>query len=128
MAKDLTVTLKENKPGAFSQVAEALGRAGVNIEGVAEIEGIVHVLVEDAVAARRALEAAGLNVEDEREVLVVNVPDRPGELAKITRKIADEGVNLDVLYMASETRIVIGVKANEVVKARQALAAATRSF
>ncbi len=125
MAKDLTVLLRENRPGEFARAAEALGKARVNIEGVTEIEGTVHLLVEDAAAARKALESAGLKVQAEREVLVVDVPDRPGELATITRKIADAGVNLDVLYMATNTRVVIS--ADDVTKARRALAAVTRT-
>jgi len=124
MAKDLTVLLRENRPGEFARAAEALGKARVNIEGVTEIEGTVHLLVEDA-AARKALESAGLKVQAEREVLVVDVHDRPGELATITRKIADAGVNLDVLYMATNTRVVIS--ADDVTKARRALAAVTRT-
>ncbi len=125
MAKDLTVLLRENRPGEFARAAEALGNARVNIEGVTEIEDTVHFLVEDATAARKALESAGLKVQGERDVLVVDVPDRPGELATITRKIADAGVNLDVLYMATNTRVVIG--ADDVTKARRALATATRT-
>ncbi len=74
MAKDLTVLLRENRPGEFARAAEALGKARVNIEGVTEIEGTVHLLVEDAAAARKALESAGLKVQAEREVLVVDVP------------------------------------------------------
>ena len=122
MARDLTVKLQQDKPGSFSRVAEALGKAGVNIEGVTEVEGIVHVLVEDAAGARKALDGAGIPVAAERDVLVLNVPDRPGELARITRKLADASVNLTVLYMANNTRVVIG--ADDIAKARQAVAAA----
>jgi hypothetical protein len=123
MARDLTVKLQQDKPGSFARVADALGKAGVNIEGITEVEGIVHVLVEDVAGARKALEAAGLKVEADHEVLVLTVPDRPGELARITRKIADASVNLTVVYMASNTRVVVGV--DDVAKARQALAVAT---
>ena len=122
MARDLTVKLQQDKPGSFARVADALGKAGVNIEGVTEVEGIVHVLVEDAGGARKALEGAGLTVAADREVLVLNVPDRPGELARITRKIADASVNLTVVYMANNTRVVIGV--DDLAKAKQAVAAA----
>ena len=63
MAKDLLVTL-EDKPGELARIGEALGGAGINIEGLCAIgyegHGIVHVLVEDASASRSALEAAGI--------------------------------------------------------------------
>ncbi len=122
MARDLTVKLQQDKPGSFARVADALGKAGVNIEGVTEVEGIVHLLVEDAAGARKALEGAGLTVAADREVLILTVPDRPGELARITRKIADASVNLTVVYMANNTRVVIGV--DDLAKAKQAVAAA----
>lgn len=123
MARDLTVKLQQDKPGSFSKVAEALGKAGVNIEGVTEVEGIVHVLVEDAAGARKALESARIPVAAEQDVLVLSVPDRPGELARITRKLADASVNLTVVYMANNTRVVIG--ADDLARARQAVAAAS---
>jgi len=122
MARDLTVKLQQDKPGSFSKVAEALGKAGVNIEGVTEVEGIVHVLVEDVAGARKALQGAGLAVAAEHDVLVLNVPDRPGELARITRKLADASVNLTVVYMANNTRVVVGV--DDLARARQAVSSA----
>ncbi len=125
MAKELTVNLPEDKPGTFARAADALGRAGVNIEGVTEVKGTVHFLVQDATAARKALEGAGFKIQAERDVLVIEIADRPGELARITRKIADAGVNLEAVYMATKTRVVIA--ANDPLKARQALAGVTVS-
>lgn len=120
MAKQLTVSLPEDKPGTFARAADALGRAGVNIDGVAEVKGTVHFLVQDAAAARKALEGAGFKVQAERDVLVAELADRPGELARIVRKIADAGVNLEAVYLATRTRAVI--TADDLAKARQALA------
>lgn len=120
MPTDLTVTLAENRPGALSEVAEALGRAGVNIDGAAMIEGVAHVLVEDAEAARQALEAGGLAVGAAEDVLVEEPIDRPGALAGITGALARAGVNLRFLYLATGTRVVIG--AEDLERARAALA------
>jgi len=125
MAKELTVNLGEDKPGAFARAAEALGRAGVNIEGVTEVKGTVHFLVGDAGSARKALEGSGFKIQGERDVLVLEIADRPGELARITRKIADAGVNLEAVYLATRTRVVIS--ASDLTKARQALAGASIS-
>src|SRR6185295_12696838 len=73
---DLTVVLV-NKPGSDAAAMQALGRAGINIEGITGSgcggEGILHILVADGPAARRALESAGQVVREEREVLVVQV-------------------------------------------------------
>lgn len=123
MAKDLTVILQD-RPGTLASAAEALGKAGINIEGSCGFpcggEGVWHVLVEDAAAARKALQGAGFQVRAERDVVVIdNVADRPGELGKAVRKIADAGVNVDLVYLATRTRVVIG--ANDLAKARTAV-------
>ncbi|MDP8905748.1 MAG: amino acid-binding protein [Chloroflexota bacterium] len=111
MPKDLTVIL-QNKPGTLADAAEALGRAGVNIEGgcgfPAGGEGVLHVLVEDASTARRALEEAGLEVRAEREVVLLDrLPDQPGTLGSALRRIADQGVNVDLLYLTTDGRAVL---------------------
>jgi hypothetical protein len=109
MATDLSMSLPD-QPGALANAAKALGAAGVNIEGLAGLggggTGHVHLLVEDAGAARSALEGAGVKVEGEREAVVVEVQDRPGELGELAAKIADAGVNLAACYAATRTRIV----------------------
>lgn len=111
MPTDLTVVV-EDRPGRLADVGEALGRAGVNIEGLAATtgggQGTIHLLVEDATAARRALEQAGIPVQSSREVLVVEVVDRPGALGELARRIANAGVNIDLAYLATRTRLVLG--------------------
>lgn len=71
--KDLEIAL-ENRPGALAEMGEALGRAGVSIEGggawVVGGTGVAHFLFEDGDAARAALEAAGIRVVKVRDVLV----------------------------------------------------------
>jgi len=120
--KDLTVLL-ENRPGTLASLGESLGKAGVNIEGFcgfpAEGQAIGHLLVEDAAAARQALEQAGAKVTGERDVLVVNIENRTGALGQAARKIADAGVNIDLVYLASDNRVVVG--ADDLDKARAAL-------
>lgn len=108
MPTDLTATLAEDRPGALSVVAETLGRAGVNIDGVAMIEGTVHILVEDAARGRAALEAGGLSVASQ-EVLVAQPADQPGALAQLTTALAGAGVSVRFLYLGTGTRVVIGV-------------------
>ncbi len=112
MSKDLMVILV-NRPGTLADAAEALGRAGINIEGgcgfPAGGEGVLHVLVEDAAGARRAIEQAGLEVREERDVVVLDpLPDQPGTLGAALRRIADAGVNVDLLYNAADGRVVLG--------------------
>jgi hypothetical protein len=112
MATDLTVVL-EDRPGTMARLGEALGSAGVNIEGTCATtsggQGEIHLLVEDAGAARTALEGAGVQVSGEREVLVVEAANRPGELGRLAKRLADAGVNIELVYVASGDRMVFGV-------------------
>jgi hypothetical protein len=122
MATDLTVQL-EDRPGTLAELGEALGSAGVNIDGLCAVTGAgrgkIHVLVEDASAARQALEGAGMQVAGEQEVLVLDAQDSPGELGRIARAIADAGANITLAYVAAGTRVVIG--ADDLDKARGAV-------
>jgi hypothetical protein len=123
MAKDLTVML-EDRPGALADLGEATGAAGINIEGVnavtTEGRGVIHILVEDVDAARRALEGAGLEVGEERDVLVVDVEDRPGTMGEVARRLADAGVNIELAYTTfGRVRLVLGV--DDLEKARGAV-------
>ena len=126
--KDLTVDLDE-KVGSVAAAAEALGEAGVNIEGVCGFvvngRGIVHLLVADASKARQALQSAGARVTGEQDVLVLDIEDKPGALGKLTRRIADAGVSLNTVYLATKTRVVIG--ARDIEKARAATSEGTAS-
>ena len=119
MAIDLTVIL-EDRPGTLADVGEALGKAGINIEGLcgfpSEGKGVLHLLVEDGPTARRALKEAGLQVHSERQVLILDVEDRPGEFGSICRRIANARINIDLVYLATNTRLVVG--ADDLDKAR----------
>ena len=123
MATDLRIEA-DNRVGQLATLSEALGRAGVNIEGfcatVTDGGGVLHVLVEDASAARQALEDAGYAVAAEREAVVLDgVEDRPGYLGESARRLANGNVNIEVAYLATGTRLV--VVADDAAAARQAL-------
>jgi hypothetical protein len=113
--QDLTVNL-DNKPGTLAQLGEVLGNAGINIEGVCGVVGggsaggqaQVHLLVASAQAARDALAGAGFECAGEREVEALSVVDQPGEMGRHLRRIADAGVNIDLVYLATSTRLVLG--------------------
>ena len=111
MAVDLVIDI-ENTPGALAQVAAAISDAGVNIAAATCIGGgtqaELHILVPHAEAARHSLAISHVAVSREREVVVVDVEDRPGVLADLTRKIAKAGVDLDLVYVATRNRVVFG--------------------
>jgi hypothetical protein len=123
MATDLTVIL-EDQPGKLADLGEATGSAGINIEGFCGVpvegRGLIHILVEDAAAAREALEGAGIEVADERDVLVAEVEDRPGTMGAVARRLADAGVNIELAYTTfSGVQVVLGV--DDLEKARAAV-------
>jgi hypothetical protein len=113
MAFDLVIEL-DNTPGALAGVAAAISDAGVNIAAATCIgtgeRAELHILVKHAQAARHSLAISHLAVSHEREVVVVDVEDRPGVLADLTRKIARAGVDLDLVYVATQNRVVFGAK------------------
>ena len=122
MAFDLTIDI-ENTPGALADVAAAISDAGVNIAAATCIgpgeRAEVHILVPHAEAARHLLAISHVPVTREREVVVVDVEDRPGVLADLARRVARAGVNIDLLYVATRNRVVFG--ATDVAALRTAL-------
>lgn len=111
--KDLTIEL-ENRPGAISEMGEALGKAGVSVEGggawLVNNVGVAHFLFEDGAAARQALETAGIKVVKEKDVLVQRLKqDVPGQLGLLTRRMAEAGVNIEVLYSDHDHQLVLVV-------------------
>jgi hypothetical protein len=125
VAYDLIIDV-ENTPGAVSEVAAAISDAGVNIAAATCVgpgdRAELHILVPHAEAARHALAISHLGVSREREVVVVEVEDRSGVLADLTREIAEAGVNLDLVYVATRNRVVFG--SPDLAALRAALAAA----
>ena len=126
--KDVSIAL-DNRPGALAEMGDALGRAGISIEGggafVVNGQGVAHFLFEDGAAARDALEAAGITVLEEREVLVQRLKQaQPGQLGKITRRMAEAGVNIEVLYSDHDNQLILVV--DDIAKGRAASEAWTR--
>jgi hypothetical protein len=120
MPFDLVIEI-ENEPGALARVAKAVSDAGVNLAAAtclgtgANVE--LHILVPHAEAAKHALAISQVGVSREREVVVVDVEDRPGVLADLTRKVAQAGINLDLVYVATRNRLVFGAPDLEGLKA-----------
>jgi len=111
--RDLEIAL-EHRPGALAEMGEALGRTGVSVEGggawVAGGQGVAHFLVEDAAAARRALDAAGIQVLADREVLEQRLDqERPGQLGLLCRRMAEAGVSIEALYSDHAHRLILVV-------------------
>lgn len=113
--KDLSIEL-ENRPGALAEMGEALGRAGVSVEGggvfVVNGVGVAHFLIadNDADAARDALQSANIRLVEISDVLVQRLrQDEPGQLGKIGRKMAEAGVNIVVQYSDHDHNLILVV-------------------
>jgi hypothetical protein len=108
---DLVIEV-DNEPGSLARVAAAISDAGVNISAATCTrpgdKAAMHILVPHAEAAKHALATANLTVTSQREVVVVDADDRPGVLADLARTIAEAGVDLDLVYVATRTRLVFG--------------------
>jgi hypothetical protein len=111
--QDVAIDLA-NRPGALAEMGEALGQAGVSIEGggafVVDGRGVAHFLFSDGEAARKALEAVGIKVLAVRDVVVQRLNQgQPGQLGKLTRRMAEAGVNIEVLYSDHDNQLVLVV-------------------
>jgi hypothetical protein len=122
MAVDLAIDV-ENTPGALAEVAAAISDAGVNIAAATCVgpgeRAELHILVPHAEAVKHALAISHVAVTREREVVVIDAEDRPGVLADLARRVAKAGINLDLVYVATQNRIVFG--ADDVDGLRDAL-------
>jgi hypothetical protein len=107
VAADLAVTLAENRPGALARAISTIAESGINIDGYAEMGGVVHVLTPELAAARRCLAQAGFREVQEQDVVVVPVENEPGAAARVFQRIADAHIDVRYSYMATGNRLVI---------------------
>lgn len=122
MHKDFTL-IPDDRPGVLARLGEACGAADISIEGLSaftgEGRGVIHVLVPDAEHALQVLTAAGMDVRAARDVVVVDMPDQPGSMGRICRRVADAGLNIEQAYLATGGRLVLVI--DDVVAARALL-------
>jgi hypothetical protein len=114
--EELTIVVHD-KPGMLAEIGEALGRSGVNIETLSafthEGKAVLRLVVDDEEDAAEALQIEGVMLETSRPVLLVTLEDRPGELGRYCRKLADAGVVISGAYLAKrgggETELIFSV-------------------
>jgi hypothetical protein len=110
--QDLSVTLPD-QPGGLARLGEALGAAGINIDGLAGVgtggDGVIHLLVGDGEAARAALQEAGIEASEPSDVLAIAARDQPGELGSRARVVADAGINIQAAYLDTNGNLIMVV-------------------
>jgi hypothetical protein len=127
VVRQFCVTL-ENRPGALAELCSELGKRAVNITAISGSEpqrgNAIRVLAHPPDTARRVLESLQLQFTEE-PAIGVHLAERPGALGRVTRKLADAGINIEYIYGTIERNsqralIVVGVKdvaaASKVVK------------
>jgi len=123
--KEINV-MTANRVGALADVCEALGGVGVNIRAISAYgmgeTGIIRLITEDETSARNVLEKAGFRISV-GDIVTVRLRDRPGELAKIARKLATSGVDVEAVYIIGRVNsdVEIAIKPGSVRDAMQAL-------
>lgn len=124
MRRDLVI-IPEDRPGVLAAIGEAMGEAGINIHGISAFtgagKGVVHLLVDQPERAHRILLDLGFEVKAAREVVVAPVENKPGQLGRVCRTLADAGINIEQAYIAGDTRLVLVV--DETDRARELLGA-----
>jgi hypothetical protein len=123
--KEFDVFVKD-KPGELAKVCELLGGNGVNIKAIsserAQSQPLVRIVTDDEATTHSSLRRTGISFE-EREVLNVSLPDRPGELGKMARKLARAMVNVDSIYILSKENGMteMALTVDNIKKAKEAL-------
>jgi hypothetical protein len=107
LASDLAVTLDHDRPGTLARAIGCVSKAGINIDGYSEMNGVVHVLTTDVPATRKCLTDEGFHVLQEQQVVLVPVADKPGAAARVFQQIADAHINVRYSYLATGNRLVI---------------------
>ena len=116
MLEEIIVS-SDDRPGMLAEIGELLGRTGVNIETLSAFSqngtGVVHLIVDDGDDAAEVLMQNGFKVEGSRPVLTATLDDRPGELGRYCRRLAQEGVAISAAYVAKrgggETELIFAV-------------------
>jgi hypothetical protein len=114
-AKELKVRV-EDRPGMLGEVASALAGKKVNIRGVNAWvegdEGVIRVVVDKVGPAKKALAARGWQVE-ERDVIELELADKPGTLAAAATALGEAGVNIEHVFVgvgsARKATLFLGV-------------------
>ena len=104
---DLAVTLEDDRPGTLAKALGCVSAAGINIEGYAEIGGVVHVVSPDLKSTHDCLQKAGFRIVQEHEVVLVTVDDEPGAAAGVFQRLAQAHINVKYSYLATGNRLVI---------------------
>ncbi len=116
----------ENRPGSLADLGEALGERGINISGLSgttwDGEGALAVITNDDAGARSVLEDRELTYRD-CEIVSASLEDKPGALGAAARRLADRGVNIELVMTTGVqgSRVTVAIGVDDPAGAREAL-------
>jgi len=122
--KEFALTL-DDRPGTLAKATDAIAKAGINIEGYCAVpsgkdgKGTFRVITKDPATTKKALETAGFKVQEERDIAVIDIDDRPGALAQVLRRLAENELNVGPTYSITQNRVAIS--ADDFAKLRETL-------
>lgn len=123
------IVVANNDVGSLAQVAEALGSTGVNIEAISayghDDKAVFRIITNDVATTLKCLAKIPKIEVKQADTIIYKMINRPGELAKISRKLANRGVNLESLYIVSRkqdfTEVAIRPAEKDMEKAKEVL-------
>jgi hypothetical protein len=122
--KEFALTL-DDRPGTLAKATDAIAKAGINIEGYCAVpsgkdgKGTFRVVTSDPTTTRKALESAGFKVQEERDIALIDAEDRPGFLAQVLHRLAQDELNVGPTYSITQNRIAIS--ADDFARLRESL-------
>ncbi|MGQ0797282.1 MAG: ACT domain-containing protein [Methanobacteriota archaeon] len=115
-----------DRPGELARVTDALANAAVNIRAIASEakheSSFLRIVTNDVTTTEKALRTAGLKYEIS-EIMTLDLVDRPGELAKIAKRLSRAGINVHSMYLlgSKNGRTEIAMVVDDLAKATMAL-------
>ncbi len=101
----------ENRPGTLAKVCQALAAARINIYAISVSDAVDHAVVRMVVSdPHKALHLLGDHgvLVIERDVLMLEGRNKPGELATIAAKLSKNRVNIEYAYSATPSSATRG--------------------
>jgi hypothetical protein len=113
----------QDRPGELARVAEAVAERGINITSISCIAwegvGAIALTTNDEAGTRSILAQKGFEAR-ELELVPASVEDKPGALAGVTRKLADAGINVELLLPMGmrDGRVTVAFATSDPAKTR----------
>jgi hypothetical protein len=103
----------ENRPSTLGELCSYLGESKINIEAIGVFQDTAKLYVKNTNKAMKILSKADYTI-DLRDVLKVELENRPGALAEVASKLGNKGINIEYCYgtvakKAGTTAVILDV-------------------